>query len=87
MVNDFDTCGHWHVILHLPAKFCSNQTFGGRVMTDDGHSQQSTYCFTFSDGSCLTSGNLFAYQISVRCLSPRLRYYYFWFLNFGGHHI
>jgi len=24
---------HWHVILHMPAKFRSNQTIGGGVMT------------------------------------------------------
>ena len=25
--------GHWHTILHLPAKFCSNRMIVGRVMT------------------------------------------------------
>jgi len=50
---------HWHVILHLPARFSSNRTIGGGVMTSYQilrwwpWSRKSTSGFRFSDGICL----------------------------------
>ena len=74
-----------HVILHLRAKFHPNRTIRDRVMTSYPFSR----CRPRRRNS--TSGywkcNLPAYQMSVRYLDPRLRYYYICFLKTNVRHV
>ena len=71
---------HRHVILHLPAKLRSNRTIGGGVMMSYrffkmaairvGNVLPGSGLLTGSDHICV---NLFACQIWMRYLNPRMR--------------
>jgi len=86
-------CSHRRVISHLFSKFRTDRRIGGGVVTSyrffkmAAYSRKRTSGFRFSDGICLRrGGNLFACQISMRYLIPRLRWNYFRFRKTDGHH-
>ena len=76
-------CSHRHVILHLQAKFRSNRSTNGGVMTlhqmvisifqDGGHRVEKLLSVAGLVMEHVEEGqNLFAYQISTRYLNPRV---------------
>jgi len=74
-------CSHSNVNLYLPAKFRSNQTKGAGSSYDiismfqDGGLRVGNLLPSSDLVTALIQGgeNLFAYQISIRYLNPRLR--------------
>jgi len=83
---DFDLqcmCNYSHVILHPPAKFRSNQTSIGGLLTTYSRGGHRVGNLLPSSGlvtAFVQNGkNPFAYQISIRYLNLLLRYYYFRF--------
>ena len=85
-------CHNRHVILHLPTKFCPNQTTrdDGVISSiqDGGHSVVILLPVSVFVNLLIWEGrNLSAYQISAEYLNSRLRYYYFRFLKTNVRHI
>jgi len=74
---------HQHIIIHLPAEFCSNRPIGGGDMTSyrffnmaamyNGQVGHVLLGSGLATGSAYEGGNLFACQISMRYLKPWLR--------------
>ena len=85
---------HSHVTMHRPTKFRRNWTIGNGFMTSCRLLTWRLYSVPnlFSVSSLVTSHisegrKVFANQISMRHLNPRLRYYYIQFLETNGCHI
>jgi len=62
-----------HVILHLPAKFCSNRTHGGGVMASSRFFKMADIESIIYFQVQFKEVKIFAYQISTKYLNPRLR--------------